>query len=97
MAKSILAESAFVIADAMVEHGLAASRDDFEQRWLDAPQFFANRSNSRDRLVNPAYVDRLRWRLDHVLAHVPVATAERVRRVLELLDKAEWVAATLAR
>ncbi len=97
LAKSILAESAFIIADEMVNQGFAASRDDFERCWLDAPQFFANRQLSRDRLINQTYVDRLRWRLNFVLSHVPETTAERVRRVLELLDKAEFVAAALAR
>lgn len=97
MAKSILAESAFIIADEIVAQGLAASRDDFERSWLDATQFFANRQNSRDRLINQTYVDRLRWRLNFVLGHVPERTAERVRRVLDLIDQAEWVAAALAR
>ncbi|MGO9390606.1 hypothetical protein [Rhodoblastus sp.] len=97
MAKSILAESAFIIADEMVTQGFAASRDDFERNWLDAPQFFANRQQSRNRLVNQTYVDRLRWRLKFVSDHVPETTAERVRRVLELIDQAERVAETLAR
>jgi hypothetical protein len=97
LAKSILGESAFIIADEMVNQGFAVSRDDFERNWLDAPQFFANRQQSRDRLINQTYVDRLRWRLNFVLSHVPETTAERVRRVLEIIDQAEWVAAALAR
>ncbi len=97
MAKSILAESAFIIADEMVNEGFAASRDDFEKNWLDAPQFFANRQQSRHKLVNPTYVDRLRWRLNFALSHVPETTRDRVQRILELIDQAEWVAAALAR
>jgi hypothetical protein len=94
---SILAESAFIIADEMINQGFSSSRDDFEKCWLDAPQFFANRQQSRNRLINQTYVDRLRWRLNYVLSHVPETTAERVRRVLEMIDQAEGVAATLAR
>jgi hypothetical protein len=94
---SILAESAFIIADEMIGQGFASSRDDFERCWLDAPQFFANRQRSRHRLIKPTYVDRLRWRLNYVMDHVPEATAERVRRVLELIDQAEFVATALAR
>jgi hypothetical protein len=97
LAKSILGESAFIIANAMVTQGFAASRDDLERNWLDAPQFFANRQQSRDRLVNQTYVDRLRWRLNFVLGHTPKATCDRVQRILEMLDQAEWVAAALAR
>ena len=97
MTISILAESAFIIADEMIHQGFAASRDDFERNWLDAPQFFANRQQSRDRLINQTYVARLRSRLNFVLSNVPEATAERVRRVLEMIDQAERVAAALAR
>jgi hypothetical protein len=97
LAKSILAESAFVIADELVKQGFASSRDDVENNWLDAPQFFANRQQSRDRLINSVYVDRLRWRLNFVSGHVPATTRDRVQRILDLIDKAEWVAATLAR
>jgi hypothetical protein len=97
LAKSILAESAFIIADALVNQGLASSRDDVENNWLDAPQFFANRQQTRDRLINPAYVDRLRWRLNFVSGHVPATTRERVRRILDMIEQAEWVAAALAR
>ena len=97
MAKSILAESAFIIADELVNQGLASSRDDVENNWLDAPQFFANRQQSRDRLINETYLARLRWRLNHVLCHVPETTRDRVKRILDLIDKAEWVAAALAR
>jgi hypothetical protein len=97
LAKSILAESAFIIADELVNQGLASSRDDVENNWLDAPQFFANRQQSRDRLIHQTYVDRLRWRLNFVLGHVPETTRDRVQRILDLIDQAEWVAAALAR
>ena len=97
MAKSILAESAFIIADELVSQGLASSRDDVENNWLDAPQFFANRQQSRHRLINSGYVDRLRWRLNFVMRHVPETTRDRVRRILDMIEQAEWVAAALAR
>jgi len=97
LAKSILAESAFIIADELVNQGLASSRDDVENNWLDAPQFFANRQHSRDRLVNPAYLARLRWRLNFVVNNAPKATRERVQRILDMIEQAEYVAAALAR
>ena len=97
MAKSILAESAFILADEIVAQGLASSRDDVENNWLDAPQFFSNRQQSRDRLINETYVDRMRWRLNFVVENAPKATRERVQRILEMIEQAEWVAATLAR
>jgi hypothetical protein len=85
---SILAESAFIIADEMIAGGFASSRDDFERCWLDAPQFFANRQQARGRMINQTYLDRLKWRLNFVLDHAPETTAERVRRVLEWIDEA---------
>jgi hypothetical protein len=97
LAKSILAESAFIIADALVNQGLASSRDDVENNWLDAPQFFANRQQTRDRLIHQTYVDRLRWRLIFVMENAPKATRDRVQRILDLIDQSEWVAAALAR
>jgi hypothetical protein len=97
MAKYILAESAFIIADELVNQGFASSRDDVENNWLDAPQFFANRQQSRDRLINHTYMDRLRWRLNFVVENAPKATRDRVHRILDMIDQAEWVAAALAR
>ena len=97
MAKSILADSAFIIANELINQGLASSRDDVENNWLDAPQFFANRQQTRDRLIHQTYVDRLRWRLNFVVENVPKATCARIQRILDLIDQAEWVAATLAR
>ena len=97
MTNSILADSAFIIADEIVAQGLASSRDDVENNWLDAPQFFANRQQTRDRLINPAYVERLRWRLNHVLRHVPETTRDRAQRILDMIDQAEFVATALAR
>jgi hypothetical protein len=97
LAKSILAESAFIIADELVAQGFAASRDDVENNWLDAPQFFANRQQSRDRLINETYLARLRWRLNFVGENAPKATRNRVQRILDLIEQAEFVAATLAR
>ncbi len=94
---SILAKSIFIIADELVSQGLASSRDDIENNWLDAPQFFANRQQSRDRLIHQTYVDRLRWRLNFVVENAPKATRDRVQRILNLIDQAEWVAAALAR
>jgi predicted PP-loop superfamily ATPase len=94
---SILAESAFIIADEMIAEGFASSRDDFERCWLAAPQFFANRQQSRGRLINQTYVHRLKWRLKFVMDHVPETTRDRVQRILELIDQAEGVATALAR
>jgi hypothetical protein len=42
-------------------------------------------------------VDRLRWRLNFVLENAPKATRDRVQRILDLIEQAEWVAAALAR
>jgi hypothetical protein len=95
--KSILADSAFIIANELINQGLASSRDDVENNWLDAPQFFANRQQTRDRLIHQTYVDRLRWRLNFVVENVPKATRDRAQRILDMIDQAEFVATALAR
>jgi hypothetical protein len=97
MAKYILVDSAFIIANELINQGLASSRDDVENNWLDAPQFFANRQQTRDRLIHQTYVDRLRWRLNFVLENVPKATRDRAQRILDMIDQAEFVATALAR
>ena len=86
-----------MLAQEMVALNIAASRDEVEDIWLDAPHFFANRLHSHNGTVCGACVERLRWRLNFTLDHVPPVTRERIQQVLDFLDSAERVAEVLKR